>query len=121
GLTFTVICIAWLFFRARNFHDAWYILSHLSQGLSSLPANLHDRAFQRSYILMLQDKTEFILAWIALAMLLAVERVQEISSLRQRIALQPRWLRWSLYYAAVAVVLFFGSFNTMQQFIYFLF
>src|SRR5262249_19004978 len=29
GVTFGLVCFAWIFFRAPTFHDAWYIVTHL--------------------------------------------------------------------------------------------
>ena len=37
------------------------------------------------------------------------------------ISIQPAWMRWSVYYAAVIVLLVFGSFSNSQDFIYFQF
>jgi len=121
AMTFSAICIGWILFRAKTVQDAWYMISHLTGGFGALPSHLKEKTFQRTYVLMLQDKDEFIIALAAIAGLIAVEWMQRRGSMRDRLAALPGWCRWSVYYGAVAAVLFLGSFNKAQEFIYFQF
>lgn len=126
-ITFTLICFAWIFFRARTTADAFYIASHLTEGLAELPANLHSLSFIKANILMRLAKDEFTLAVMAIPILLVVElaqhwvRVRSGVRLRSFVQRQPVYVRWSLYYACCATLLFFGAFNKAKEFIYFQF
>jgi len=120
-ITFSLICFAWIFFRARTTADAFYIASHLGEGLANLPDDLQSLSFIKANILMRLDKDEFIIALFALPILLLVELLQHRVRLRVFIERQPVYVRWSLYYACCATLLFFGAFNRAKEFIYFQF
>ena len=119
--TFALICFAWVFFRANSSADAFRIVSQLGSGWGELVVHLADRDYLKANLLLGHDKAEFLGALAAIAVLLTVHVIQERGPLCKRISAWPLPLRWSIYYAAVVVVLFFGAFNTSQQFIYFQF
>ena len=121
GVTFTLICISWIFFRARNLADAFYILSRLFDGFGTLPADIGSAAFVKTNILMMQDKMDACIACVCVMILLSIHWIQRRHSVRALLAAQRPWVRWGVYYAAVAGLLFFGAFNSSQQFIYFQF
>lgn len=121
AVTFGAVCIGWILFRAKTIKDAWYMISHLTSGFGTLPLHIRDKTFQRANILMLQDKDEFTIALWAIVGLIAVEWLQRRGSMRVRLAALPMFCRWSIYYGAVAAVLFLGAFNRVQEFIYFQF
>ncbi|HZQ55402.1 MAG TPA: MBOAT family O-acyltransferase [Bryobacteraceae bacterium] len=120
-ITFALISFAWIFFRAKTFADARYIAGHLGAGLTRLPAQLQNPAFQKVNILMRLDKTEFLIAVAAICVLFAVELLQSRVSVSSLLSAQPAWLRWSFYYAAIMVLVFFGAYSSSQEFIYFQF
>jgi alginate O-acetyltransferase complex protein AlgI len=121
GYTFSLICLSWVFFRANSVNDAFYILRHLFDGVGRLRPNLGNLPFVKMNILMQQDKTEFLIALVCLATLLAVDLAQRHATVPELIARRTVWVRWGLYYATILALLFFGAFNTSQQFIYFQF
>ena len=120
-VTFALICFAWIFFRARTTADAFFIAGHLGSGLSHLPADLQSLSFIQSNILMRLDKDDFEIALVSVAVLLVVELAQHRVRLRSYISRQPAFVRWSVYYACCATLLFFGAFNKTKEFIYFQF
>jgi alginate O-acetyltransferase complex protein AlgI len=119
--TFCLICFAWIFFRANSVQDAFYIASHLLDGVAAVPAQLTRVAFVKGFLMMGQDKEDFVIALLGIGILLSVQFLQRTHKLRDRLADQGLAVRWSLYYAAMALILFFGAFNHSQQFIYFQF
>jgi alginate O-acetyltransferase complex protein AlgI len=119
--TFGLVCFAWIFFRANNLSDAVYVVRHLFDGLGSLPADLGNVPFIKLNILLQKDKWDFVIALLALGLLLAVHGVQQRHSVRELLRQRATWVRWALYYAAIVAILFFGAFNESQQFIYFQF
>jgi alginate O-acetyltransferase complex protein AlgI len=121
AITFGATCLAWILFRAKTMTDAWYMISHLTAGFADLPSHLKEKTFQRTYILLLQDKDDFLIGLAAIAGLVLIEWMQRRGSMRERLAALPTWGRWSVYYGAVGAVLFLGAFNRAQEFIYFQF
>lgn len=111
GIVFSLVTIAWVFFRAQSFHDAKYILSHmfdfsgfqlLALGRAGLP---------------LFEMTVAVLCVLAL---IGAEALME---------LEPPWLgrlwsnrrwRWATYLTTVYAIVFFGYFGRVE-FIYFQF
>jgi alginate O-acetyltransferase complex protein AlgI len=119
--TFGLVCFAWIFFRANTTVEAFHIVGQLGQGWMEFFQHLTDREFLKVNVLLGRDRAEFLGALAAIGALLIVQVIQERGPLRKRIASYPIWIRWGIYYAAVIVILFFGAFNTSQQFIYFQF
>lgn len=103
--TFHLVCLAWVFFRARSLSDAWYVVSHALDVRASLARALGmgGRAFLRDDIL-LGCGTQ-------LALVLAVYLVGVAVVYRKRdvvIAQRPAWFRWAVYYALILSVAFLG-------------
>lgn len=112
--TFTLVCVAWVFFRAVNVSDAFYILTHFLDGLSLSSESL-------AGILDLGlDGYEFTVAVVAIAILEIVQWLQRGGHLVSGLAGRPTAVRWAAYYALIATIVFFGSF-TQAEFIYFQF
>ncbi len=56
-ITFTAICVTWVFFRATTLHDAWVILTRLPVGMS---AWVHPRALLAELGLLAYDEKRFL-------------------------------------------------------------
>ncbi len=119
--TFTLTCFAWVFFRADSLSDAFYITRHMFDGMGTLMADMHRLPFVKMNIIMRQDKTDFVIGVMCIALLMLTDLLQRRGSVRGLLEAQPVWVRWSVYYASIIAILFFGAFNSAQQFIYFQF
>jgi D-alanyl-lipoteichoic acid acyltransferase DltB (MBOAT superfamily) len=119
-LTFTLVCFAWIFFRAASLNEAWYIVTHLFQGLRWFMTNLADPTVVQFHL----GKLSLTELWPALPAIVIIELVHYAQ--RQHVNLRARFnskalvLRWSVYYGLFAYVLFYGVFGK-SQFIYFQF
>lgn len=120
-LTFGMICLAWIFFRANTISDAGYILTHLFSGLKTLPADLFSMPFVKLNILLGRDKFDFIAALCGIAFLIVTHLLQRKESGRALLGRQNVYVRWAFYYAIICSILFLGAYNESQQFIYFQF
>lgn len=111
--TFTLVCFAWIFFRAASLSDAWYVVSHLFSGYGALldPAALAEMI--DSWGLSPKD---LLVAACAVAVLEGVQWLQAHPVAAPR----PAWVRWSVYYALIFAILIFGVF-AQSKFIYFQF
>ena len=107
--TFILTCGAWVIFRANDLQDAWYILSHFTQGW-----NINQVSTPQFLLRQLP---------VAFAAILALEIGQ---SLHRRVSVPeilrklPTTPRWALYTVFVLVSAMFGVYRE-AQFIYFQF
>jgi alginate O-acetyltransferase complex protein AlgI len=115
-ITFCLISFAWIFFRAKNVGDAFYIVTHLFVGWDKA---LTLEGLKESINIGL-NKKEFLLAILSIFFLQFIHLIQRHGSIRHMLSGKPLWYRWSIYYALVLGILFFGVFID-NQFIYFQF
>lgn len=107
-ITFNLVCLAWIYFRANSLADANYIVTHLFAPAS---AGIFDLGLTRA---------ELLIAAFAIAVLEAVQYLQRRTSVRDWLAAKPISIRWPAYYCGIFMVLLLGKFSS-QQFIYFQF
>lgn len=113
-LTFSMVSIAWIFFRSASIQDAMYILKNLFTDFTpSLAFFIKDRLGAETYT--------WAIIFFALILLFVIENLQQKRRLREMISAKPTWIRWCIYTAAVLMILGLGQFETQTQFIYFQF
>lgn len=121
-VVFALVSFAWIFFRARSMHDAWYIATHLFTNIpEQIGLAISNVNNARDPILYL-GKGKWVFG-IAIASILAMEGVhmlQRHRRMREMLAEKSPWIRWPLYYGLVLSILIFGVFNK-TSFIYFQF
>ena len=104
--TFSLITVAWVFFRASSVDDATTLLR---------------RAFDWSaFDAFGMSSVELMVAAGLIVGLCAVEWLQPTDDVRDLVTDSPAWVRWPVYYAVLAVMLVLGIF-TRSQFTYFQF
>lgn len=117
-LTFVLIDISWVFFRANTVNDAFSILRRL---FVWNPEVLLDGSLLR----MGFDTAQWVTLGISLAVLLAVSVLQERGvRLRETLNRQEAWFRWTVVIAGVLAVLVLGIYGPnfdASAFIYFQF
>lgn len=107
--TFTLTCVAWIFFRSNSLEDAWHIVRHLASGWGDALQSV--QAF---------TDLDVAVAIVAIAALEIVQLLQK-SIIGSRLVLQfPVYVRWPAYYIFLASILVFGVFDG-TKFIYFQF
>jgi D-alanyl-lipoteichoic acid acyltransferase DltB (MBOAT superfamily) len=117
AITFLLVCLAWVFFRAATLSDAWYILTHMFHGLHS--------GFRLTggwrVLDMGLSRSELIVAVAAIVIMESFHGIQRHRHVRHMLSESPVWIRWSVYYVVTIGILLFGIFGPGQQFIYFQF
>lgn len=108
-VTFHLVVLAWVFFRAESIGDATYILSNMLT---------HFQFRLSGYGIGLGVVTTALLGASILLM-------ESADFLRRRpwfaLIQQPLWVRWSAYYVVVVAIMLLGEFQSQAQFIYFQF
>jgi alginate O-acetyltransferase complex protein AlgI len=112
--TYILICIAWVFFRAKNIDDAFYIIKNSTK---NIPESLKVLSTSNFGL----DLYGYIIALLSIALLFIVEFFQMKFSVITWVNSRPKPIRYSLYIILVGIVLMFGAFEVKQQFIYFQF
>ncbi|HJN43750.1 MAG: acyltransferase [Acidobacteria bacterium] len=106
-LTFHLILVTWIFFRAASLADATTIVSRVTASLATLPRLLQVRI----------ANPEILFSIGLIAVLLCVEAFDERRSVWERLADRPVYLRWGVYYAVLGSLIVLGTWN-LQQFVY---
>ncbi len=107
ALTFHLVLLSWVFFRASSVQQAWSILARIFGSLGLLPALLPAYNWNAAF-------------WTSLgliAVLVLIELLDEFRSLWSWLAARPIALRWGFYYALAACLLLIGNWG-MTQFVY---
>ena len=120
-LTFVLVNIAWIFFRANSVADAFYIITNLGKGMFQI-ANLNYLRYE-----LFTNKTIGLSKSALVGVIIAVifmETVQYYQAKKGSFYLfetnATRWLRFCWYYALILSILFFGHLGG-GTFIYFQF
>jgi len=106
-VTFHLILISWVFFRAASIHDALLVLQKIGAHIDELPALL------TAYPFTAEQLTGFGL----IAFLIGYEILDERRRVFKRLADAPIALRWSAYYAGIFALLLLGRWQA-KEFIY---
>jgi alginate O-acetyltransferase complex protein AlgI len=107
--TFTLTCLAWVLFRAKNVSDAWYVWTHLATNWEL--GRIGTEQF------LLRQLPLALAGIIVLEFGHTLQRTVSVPDLLRRLPIVPRW---GLYAGFVMAVLMFGVYR-QTQFIYFQF
>ncbi len=108
-VTFHLVVLAWVFFRANSMADALYILRKIAK-----------QPFKGPALTYYFGMHEAMIAVGALLLLEAVHLLHGRVNARDFLARRPLWLRWPAYYALILAVVFLAK-QGQQEFIYFQF
>ena len=119
-ITFSLICFAWIFFRANNIQDAYYIASHLFHGWGAFLGGFKQYGNLLFYHEFGLRTRWFLINAGLLIFLVSVHLVQRHNSIRHMFRNKPAWFRWSFYYLMLLGMIFLGNYGR-NAFIYFQF
>ena len=117
-LTFSVVSIAWIFFRANDIFQAMYIIKKIA-------ADIFQFTFFKYFNVYIQelnmDASQIISGVLGVFILILYELYEEIKGINVFEASQDKkFLRWGLYYFLILYIMLFGVFKE-SAFIYFQF
>jgi D-alanyl-lipoteichoic acid acyltransferase DltB (MBOAT superfamily) len=114
SVTFSLVCFAYIFFRASSMDDALHMVASLGTGWGEFKDNMLSVIGMR--------RNDFFIAMLGIAVVMGAEVLQGRFDMRKAIDARPAWMRWSLYYVgSVAVVLLGAFYGAQTDFIYFRF
>ena len=110
--TYLLVTFSYIFFRANNLHDAYYLITHLFSGISL--------DFQGIYLGGLGGWLGLKIALAPVVFFVIVEILEEFYNVSKIYEKSPRLVRWSGYMIVLFWILMFGMFEE-KDFIYFQF
>ncbi|MFT3681068.1 MAG: MBOAT family O-acyltransferase [Ferruginibacter sp.] len=113
-ITFSLICIGWIFFRAKDLNEALYIMQHLF----TRATNDTGTVISSQNILSWYNA---VVATVALVVLFMVERKQRATPVTIWLMAKPPMVRWGIYWGLLMSIILLGVFQHNRQFIYFQF
>lgn len=116
-ITYFLVTIAWIFFRAANLSDAMYIVTHLFHKTSY---SFSPEGFRLLMLNLGVSRFEFMMGVLLIIGLLGIEYLQLHLLNNKWFSSKPAWVRYSVYFLLIMTIITFGVFN-QSQFIYFQF
>lgn len=116
--TFALVAFAWIFFRANDVNSAFYIVKHIFIGIPDTIEKLKNGEQIINSLSM--GKFDFYLSFFLILFLEFVHYLQRKINISEYFVRQPAYVRWTVYYSFVLIILFLGVFED-RQFIYFQF
>ena len=114
-LTFCIVCICWVFFRASSTKDAIYVIKHSLDGILNPYLYIY-----RGYHDLQLSKIKVMKYCFVLVLLF----IYDYSSLQEDVIVRvnhySRKARWGIYYTVLLLILIMGNFGS-NQFVYFQF
>ncbi len=122
-LTFSLVCVGSIIFRAFTVSDMYYMVTHVFSGVGEFFLNITDMHALETNLLLDGRFREFMVAVCSIALLLGVQAQQGRGSVREMIATKSPLIRWGVYYIAIMFILAYGKLDaeTAQEFVYFQF
>ena len=122
GLTFLFVSLTWIFFRANTISDAFYVLTHLLDGITSPIAYLRDgyQAFQIAGMIQSSGLKTLIACMACILILLLYDYLEQTGSVWKRIGALKKPVRYALYFLLLFVILYSRQLGE-YEFVYFQF
>lgn len=113
GVTFVLICVAYILFRANSMEDAVTFFSRLGTGWDALVPNLKS--------VVAANIAQFAMAAVGIVVLMGADFLHDRVKIGDLLASRPMVCAAAGYAAIVAIILFGAFYDEQQQFIYFRF
>lgn len=119
AFVFSIVCVAWVFFRAQNLGDAILLLGNSFTGLPSQLSSWQELDLaMRSFV---PSAKEFKFLGYAMILFAIVELQLKNQNFSEWIGKWPTVPRWAMYNLVAIAIVYLGAFNKSSQFIYFQF
>lgn len=112
-ITFNLICITWIFFRANNVTEGVFILQQIGSALKGAGASIGN-------IFPFSVLSPTVIGLMGVILLLYVHLLERSLLVQARIGKQPTLVRWALYMGLSYGTIILGNVGA-KQFIYFQF
>lgn len=106
-LTFLFVCFAWIFFRANSISDAWYVVTHMFEGVGSPMTYLTKgyQAYQTAGVLQSSGLKSFLLCAFCIVILLFHDYMELKTNVWEWLGRFQKPVRYAVYFALLFLVL----------------
>jgi len=116
--TFALVVFAWIFFRANNISDAFYVINNMFSDIGDYTDFEKMKLSLRGLGVGVND----ILISVGLIAFMELYNLCERGGdVWMKLEQKPIWLRWSVYYILLFGILFLAPYSRVSNFIYFQF
>lgn len=120
AFTFSLVCFAWIFFRANSVSDALHISGMIIAVLPNLVQLFQGSNAELSALTIQFSRTDLAICLVSIALMETVHYLQNKGRLNELYRSLPQLARWPAYIIFVLFIVEFGKFQG-KQFIYFQF
>jgi alginate O-acetyltransferase complex protein AlgI len=113
AVTFSLVCFAWIFFRANTIGDAFYVISHMFDGIGFI--KVYAKVW---YVSLSINKPIFLMLFILIFTVVAVDYVQLKRDMIELLSKKPMVLRWTIYVVFMLYVILLSYKGVPADFIY---
>jgi hypothetical protein len=117
AVTFVLVTIAWVFFRADTTKDAVYMISRIPGVFGEVAQMLKTRVLAHG---LPGEAYKLAMCWAVILVMESIHYIQRKRSIGVLLDRQPVYVRWFVYYVFLFSVMYLGVFEN-RQFIYFQF
>ncbi len=118
---FVFVCFAWIFFRANNVADAFYIVQNLFRDAGQWTQFAYLNAVRASMLMRFKSVLLPLVFGLGVMLFVWIRREKK-KGIHAMVKAWPGWLRWSMYFTvSFLIVIMFIMGNSEAQFIYFQF
>jgi alginate O-acetyltransferase complex protein AlgI len=114
-VTFSLTCVAWVFFRAETLDDALHVIS------AAIAAPTLHQIVPDPIRAAGISKFEVLYCFFLIGALMTIELASTRIDLLKQFRMQPAWVRWPVYYATCMAIWLLGISTEAKAFIYFQF
>jgi len=114
-VVFNLVSFAWIFFRARDVSDAYYVATHLFTGI-----NLTEAFGPILEVQLAMLRPDLLVTILLILVMESSQFIIDSNGGSRCLDRRPVWTRWAAYYGLISAIIFLGEYKT-QQFIYFQF
>jgi alginate O-acetyltransferase complex protein AlgI len=122
-MTFSLVSFSWIFFRAKNVHDALHIVTNLFSGIPAFAVSLFHAHLSNDMINQIflgKSPADFLIAILCILFLEFVHFQQRHRDIRHMLHDRPFVFKWAVYSLIILGIIFLGVYEK-KQFIYFQF
>ncbi len=116
-ITFSIVCLAWIFFRSNSLPDAFIILNGIFTNF-----NISEIFLKETYLIGIKQN-EFQILLLAIVVMCFIEIRHKKKSIITFLDHQSVIFRWGCYFISIMSIIIFGIYGprNIQEFIYFQF
>ena len=118
-MTFAFVSVTWIFFRANSLSDAWYVLTHMLDGILQPLTYLKD-----GYVSLraagLMQSTDLTLVFVWIGILLAHDYIELKQDVWEWLARFKKPVRYAFYFCILFIILYSRQLG-QYEFVYFQF